>query len=107
MKAPEKRKFYNYLYNGVNAKKIEESNERKRKRLLLAHSMQKGMVDNEDDATLSSVDHTEQGFLAVAEVDVDVVADEETAEIVAWQGTPFQEQNEEPFFQLPQNKLMV
>ena len=31
--------------------------------------MQKGMVDNEDDATLSSVDHTEEGFLAAADVD--------------------------------------
>jgi hypothetical protein len=103
MQAPEKRKVYNYLYKGVNAKKIEESNEKKRKRILLAHSMQKGMVDNEDDATLSSVDNTEEGFLEAADVDVDVNADEETAEIVAWQGTTFQEQNEEPFFQLPQN----
>jgi hypothetical protein len=32
--------------------------------------MQKGMVDNKDDATLSSVDHTEQGFLAAVDVDV-------------------------------------
>jgi hypothetical protein len=79
-------------------KKIEESNEMKRKRILLAHSMQKGMVDNEDDATLSIVDNTEKGFLEAADVDVDVKADEETAEIVVWQGTTFQEQNEEPFF---------
>ena len=35
MQAPEKRKVYKYLYNGVNAKKIGESNEKKRKRLLL------------------------------------------------------------------------
>jgi hypothetical protein len=43
--------------------------------------MQKGMIDNEDDATIFSVDHKEERFLTVA--------DEETAEIVAWQGTFF------------------
>jgi hypothetical protein len=52
--------------------------------------MQKGMVDNGDDATLSSVDHIEEGFLAAA--------DEETAEIVAWQDAPFQDHLEGPFF---------
>jgi hypothetical protein len=87
MQAPEKRKVHNYLYNGANAKKIEESNEKKRKRILLAQSMQQGMVDNEDDATLSSVGHTEDGFLAAADVDVDVDVntDEESAEIEDWQ----------------------
>jgi hypothetical protein len=36
--------------------------------ILLAYSMHQGMEDNEDDATLSSVDHTEEGFLASADI---------------------------------------
>jgi hypothetical protein len=103
MQAPEKRKVHNYLYSGVNAKKIEESNEKKRKRILLAHSMQQGMVDNEDDVTLSSVGHTEDGFLAAADVDAAAAADEESAEIVDWQDVSVQEYFEETFFQLPHN----
>jgi hypothetical protein len=31
MQAPDEKKVHNYLYNGVNAKKIEESNEKKKK----------------------------------------------------------------------------
>jgi hypothetical protein len=49
------------------------------------------VVDSEDDATLSRVDHTEEGFLAVVDVYTAAAADEVTAKIVAWQGKPFQE----------------
>jgi hypothetical protein len=89
--------LHDYLKVG-NIKKIEESNEKKKIRILHVHNMHQGMIVNENDASLSSVDHTKKGFLAAADLNAAADADEETAEIVAGQDASFQEHFEEPYF---------